>query len=399
MTSAAIVLVVLAGAVWATRWLCRRQPSLAGVVPWLATLVIALFLAVAFLDRPFGSGTDEVVYHRQAVSVRLSWILTGGLDADYLRLDGGKTGWPTILGTLYWVTGSLDPYLGVLVNAVVSYLALLLVAAAGNRVWGERQWRQWVGLVLVASPPVLIFGASLLREAWVWLAVAIAVHALLYLCDRRWRPGGLTLVLAVAIAFWIRAPLSAIILGAVLGALLAAWVWQRLDISGAVVAMALMAVLGLQALAQVTAAFGYSAEALFATRDYLAVSASTGFAPSDPFTPLGLARALVQVGIGPMPWEYRPSPVWGWVFVNWVYWVVVIGLVLRAMRRAGVTFAAVALVVFACILLAGLAVALTNYGIVVRMRGTVLIALLPLVWGCLQPLRRGSQERSRELVR
>ena len=193
--------------------------------------------------------------------------------------------------------------------------------------------------------------------------------------------------------------MSYILLRSVLVALVVTWYWQRININDATVAMSLMSVLGLQALAQVTAAFGYSAEALFATRDYLAVSASTGFAPSDPFTPLGLARALVQVGIGPMPWEYRPSPVWGWVFANWVYWVAIIGLALQGMRRAGVTFTAVALVVFACILLGGLAVALTNYGIVVRMRGPVMIALLPLVCGCLQPLHRRSEERSREPAR
>lgn len=74
---------------------------------------------------------------------------------------------------------------------------------------------------------------------------------------------------------------------------------------------------------------------------------------------------------------------WLWVLANWGYWMVVLVLAVLAVR-AGANAATVALTTFCLVLLAGLALGLTNYGIVVRMRATLMVAVLPLVFGLLR---------------
>lgn len=59
MTELAICLVLAPIAATAIRWVCHRFPHISGFVPCLTGILAILFVSVAFLDRPFGSGTDE----------------------------------------------------------------------------------------------------------------------------------------------------------------------------------------------------------------------------------------------------------------------------------------------------------------------------------------------------
>ena len=377
---AAVLLALVVGPTWA---LCRRFPELRGLVPWLLTALVAATILVVLLNRPYGSGTDELVYQRQARSVWASLLLTGRVDSETVILDQGKWGWPTVLGVAYRVVGTDNPYVGIAINVVIAYLALLLAAAAGCRVWGTRRWTWWMGAPFVLSPTVLLFSPSLSRETWVWLSVAIAMHGLIYLVEGRRLLGLAVLMSGCLIVYWIRTPMAAILLGAAVGAVVLAWIWRRWGTWPTVVSLVVMAVVGQRLIVVALTAIGLTPEALFIARDYLAESATTGFAPSDPLTPLGLAMSLLRVGVGPFPWELRPAPVWGWVLVNWAFWIAVVVAAVVALRRAGLTATRLALLVFAGVILVGLALSLTNYGIVVRMRATVVIALLPLVWGLL----------------
>lgn len=383
MTAIAVCLsaVIVAGLL--TSALLRRFDGLRVVVPWLVAVPTACVLVVALLDRPFGSGTDEVVYQRQARSIWTSLILTGRLDGDYVVVDQGKSGWPTMLGVLYRLTGDDNPYLGIVVNAVVAYVALLLVAAAGCRLWPGRTPGPWAGPVLTLSPTVLVFSASLLRETWVWLAVAVAVHGVISLTGHRRLVGAAVVMAGALLAYWVRAPMAAIIVGAVAAAVVVAWTWRRFGGLGGLTVFVALGLAGQRALVVALAYLGLTPDALLATRDYLAVSASTGFPPADPFTVPGLLQAVVRVGLGPLPWELRPSFVWVWILANWAFWILVLVLAAKALLRTPVTVGKVALMTFAFVLLVGLAISLTNYGIVVRMRAVVLVAVLPLAWGAL----------------
>jgi hypothetical protein len=366
---------------------CRALPAVAGAARWLLVLLCTVVAVVVFLDVPFGSGTDELVYQHQAEGVRLSLVLSGGLDPYYAVLDPGKTGWPTVLGTLYYVVGSDNPYLGIVVNAAITYLALLLAVAAGARIHPDARWREWFGAVLVVSPPLVMYGPTLLRECWAWLTVALAIHGLIWLVRRCPWTGTLTVAAAALLAYWIRSPLAPILVAACVAGLVISVVWRHFGTKAAVVAFLCLGLAGRLALTVVLSSVGLSPEQLFVAREYLADVATTGFPPADPFTPVGLVESLVRVGLGPLPWELRPAPVWAWVLVSWAYWILVLVLSWRAVRRTGLDAATVAVLVFAVVLLAGLAVGLTNYGIVVRMRATVIIALLPVAWGMLAPAR------------
>jgi hypothetical protein len=364
---------------------CRRYPELRGLVPWLVTALGAALVVVALLNRPFGSGTDELTYQRQAKSVWASLLLTGRVNGDLVALDEGKWGWPTVLGIVYRAVGDDNPYVGIAINLALAYIALILTAAAGCRIWGPRQWDWWMGAFFALSPAVLVFSPSLLRETWVWLSVALAIHGLISLLGGRRRQGVVLLLVACLLVYWIRTPMSVIILGAAVGAVIVAWIWRRWGELAAVLSLAGMIVVGQSLVGYALRYIGLTPDALFLNRDYLAQTSTTGFPPSDPLTLSGLAQSMVRVGLGPLPWELRLAPVWGWVFVNWVFWVVVVIAAVVAVRRSGLTPVRLALAVFAGVVLVGLALSLTNYGIVVRMRAIVVFAVLPLVWGLLSP--------------
>ena len=378
----AILLALVVGPTWA---LCRRFTDLRFLVPWLLTALGAATILVVLLNRPYGSGTDELAYQRQAKSVFASLVLTGQVNSDTVILDEGKWGWPTILGLAYRAVGTDNPYVGIAINVVIAYLALLLAAAAGCRVWGDRQWRWWMGPVFVVSPTVLTLGPSLMRENWSWLSVAIALHGVIWLLEGRRFLGFAVLAGGCLVAYWIRTPLAGMLLGGAVAAVLVAWIWRRWGKWPTFVGIAVMTIVGQRLATAALGAIGITPEALFIARDYLSESATTGFSPSDPFTPTGLAMSLLRVGVGPFPWELRPTPVWAWIFVNWVFWILILALVVLALRRAGLTATTVALVAFAGVTLTGLALTLTNYGIVTRIRPTIVIALLPLAWGALAP--------------
>lgn len=370
-----------------TRVVLRRIPLLAPVAAGIAACLVLVFLVIVFLDAPLGSGTDEVVYQTQAEAVSRSLSLTGDVTSRYAVLDEGKYGWPAVLGTVYWISGTDSPYLGIFINATVTFVALLLVAAAAQRLFPSVRPNLLHVMLAVSAPAVLMFGVSLMREPWAWLAIAVGMHALISAQrGRRAEAVGL-LLLSFTVAFWIRTPLAVILVGAWGGGLFVSWVYRRAGLLGAATALAGCFAVGLQILVPILAAAGYSPQLLLIARDYLASVSTTGFISRDPFTLLGMVEALVRVGLGPLPWEYRPAPVWGWVLLNQVHWLVVAGLAAVAWRRHGSDIARVALLAFCVVLLAGLAIGLTNYGIVVRMRASLIIAVIPLAWGALAPER------------
>jgi hypothetical protein len=272
---------------------------------------------------------------------------------------------------------------GIVINAVVTYLAVLLALAAGARIYRNRMWREWLGILLVASPAFLMYGSSILRECWAWLTVSIAIHGLIWLVRGAAWTGTLAGILAVGLAFWIRSPLAPILVAATVAGVLTSAVWRRYGTVAAVSGLAALGAAGRLAVIPALAAVGYSPEGLTIARDYLSSSATTAFPPADPFSVVGLAQSLLRVGAGPFLWEFRLAPAWAWVFLNWAYWALVVLLTTKALRRTGLNSANVAVVVFAIVLLAGLAIGLTNYGIVVRMRAAAALALLPVVWGLL----------------
>lgn len=359
----------------------RRYPQLASVSAVLGLAVLAIFLTITFLDMPYGSGTDEVVYHSQASGVRLSLVLTGDITSQYASLDQGKYGWPTVLGVIYWLAGNTSPYLGVFINANLTFITLLLAAAAGQRLYPRTSPGPWHTLMLVASPTVLIFGASLLREASAWLAVILSVHALLCALRQRKVVAIGLLLAAVGLAMWVRTPLAVIITAAFAAAVVLAVVFQKWGLKAAIAVLVGSFAVGLKVLVPVLATAGYSPSLLLVARDYLASISTTGFVARDPFTPAGMVEALVRVGFGPLPWEYAPAAVWVWVLGNQLYWLALVVVAVLALRRWGLDPVRIGVVALCTVLLAGIAVGLTNYGIVVRMRGTLVIAVLPLAWG------------------
>jgi hypothetical protein len=154
-----------------------------------------------------------------------------------------------------------------------------------------------------------------------------------------------------------------------------------LTLALAIVATAMAALYLLQPLLN---ALGQSAEYLQANRQFISVDATTGFASAPLGSgPLGLITSAVQmvprIVLGPFPWEVGFSAVWLWVIANDVIWIVALVIMIRRTRLLSERRVIAVLIIAGAIVLTGMALTLTNYGIVIRMRGIPYVMILPIL--------------------
>lgn len=386
-TLAAATVVIVLG-VLLIRWAARR----AGVPVQPALIVLVVLVAVAVTLRAtvgiFFMATDAIVYDSQAMAVadRLH-----GLDTDP-RIVPGKEGWPFLLGLVYFLAGHV-PFAGLIIGCVATALSVVFVAKTAVVLWGGFS-EPLLLLAYLASPLVLLFGPSLMRESLCWAATAAACCGAALVVERR--PHGLTLFVVAVLAFMaVRLTLGLLLAGALTLLIVlirlarARRYWWIAGISiASIIVFQVGGGLALDAL-------GFDSDYLEANRQELSEIALTGFDPAPLGSgPLGLlwsaTQLLPRLIVGPFPDEWGPEVVWLWVAVTTVVWFAVLFTALVRMYRAPRLWLAVLLVLGTLAVLLGMALTLTNYGIVVRLRGIPAIMLLPLVVGVV----RGDQALS-----
>jgi hypothetical protein len=365
----ALGIAVVALAAGYALWLATRRADRT-VKAWAtASFLTHAGVGIAIWYRfPSLVASDAATYEAQALGVRVA--------------NAGKEGFPVVLGAIYSVIGRA-PVAGLILNSLCMGLLVVVVANTARRL-GNIQAGRYAAIMAAVLPPFLWWGSQLLREAPMWILLALVAETAVAIAidGFSWRRAFWLLALCLPM-LTIRAPVAAVVtVSLAVGLLFAAaprpgdHARRAVMIVGAIVLAAFLfpRFAALQSLQEEDSA------SIVNSRNYLA-TANTGFGEAAAPTTYGLVGQLPStlplVTFGPLPWQLPSSGLpavadtLSWWFV--LFWAVRgFGPLYRRYGRA-----AWVLVGPATALIVVLALTLANFGIVIRMRAMVAVLLLP----------------------
>ena len=373
------------------------------IVRWTAAsflvhLVVSLIVTnTLFLLRYLGP--DAFTYHSISLDMVRHW--TGGFPFPYL--PSGKEGFYYLLAGVYWVFGA-HTSAGLAVNAVLAAALVPLVSDTTRRLFGRRA--AWYAAPLTGLlPGLLLWTSQLLKEAAVLFLLALGANSAVRITARI-SLGPLTgLAATMALLFTFRGWVGVMAAG---GLAIGIAFGRRQLLSGLGSGITAVALVGLLV---VVTGLGYSGyktavgsdlqQANVIRRD-LAVTANSGFsAGADISTPARalsyLPTALVTFLLGPFPWQIRGARQLPVVPDMLVWWALLPSL-WRGIRRSAEQRGRQPLVLLMPALTTTLLLALAvgNFGLLLRERTQVLVLLLPFF--CLGLSTRRGGENRREAV-
>jgi len=364
------------------------------ILRWTAAAFAAhLVLSLVITNTSFlvqNLGPDARTYHSLAGDIVRHWTSNFPLP----RIPSGKEGFYYLLAGLYWVFGA-SPSAGLAVNATFAAALVPLVTDTTRRLFGERAARYAAPLALL-TPGVLLWTSQLLKEAPVLFLLALGANCAVRLSERISPASGGVLAATMALLFTFRGWVGVMAAG---GLIIGIAFGRQQLVSGlgtGVTALALISLL------VVVTGLGYSGyktavgtdlqRASVVRRD-LAVSASSGFdIDADISTPAHalsyLPRALVTLLLGPLPWQIRGIRQMLVVPDMLVWWGLLPSL-WRGLKAAGRRRGRQILVLLMPALTTSvlLALAIGNFGTLVRERTQVFMLLVPFI--CLGLSLRG----------
>ncbi|MGO4692091.1 hypothetical protein [Glaciibacter sp. 2TAF33] len=381
----ACVIVFVAG-LGLVGFLSMRMLGLAryGVTVFTGLVVIGCIITMIF--GPFFLGADGPEYDLQAVDVSLR--LHG--ERLHAELTGGKEGWPLLLGAAYSLVGRV-PFVGILLNCIAVGVSAVFVASTAKLLWGKFSPTA-LYLWYFGTPLIALLGPSLMREALCWMAISMLAFGAVALARRRAHAVWPILVGAGAL-FAVRTSLAVLVITALAMSWMVCILLAKKRYFMVALTMAAGVAIASTVLGSVLDGLGFSEQFLQANRVYISADATTGFASSS-LQPglLGLlstaAQVFPRVVLGPYPWEIQLAPAWIWVATNTIAWLVLLILAIRSLTFEGRRRVRMVALLAVALLLFGMSLSLTNYGIIVRMRGACVFLLLPLVLGGAQRGRR-----------
>ena len=255
-----------------------------------------------------------------------------GYDAEALgkqAATAGKGGFSFMLGGLYRLVGHA-PAAGLLLNAMLMGLLVVVVATTANRL-GQRGAASFAAIMALLLPPFIWWGSQLLREASVWVLIALAadIAVTIALSGFSWRRGALLLSVCL-LMLTIRAPIAAVLAVSLALGLLFATAPRSGDHTRRVALVVAAIGLGLFLFPRFEALRSLEEDdsaSIVQRRNDLATS-NTGFGDMAVPTTGGLIgqlpSALPLVTFGPLPWQLPSSGMPGvadtlaWWFV--VFW-------------------------------------------------------------------------------
>lgn len=372
-----IVALIAVHALWLAT---RRSPQRVRSWAW-ASLAAHLTLAAAIWVYSPLSG-DARVYDLQARGLASAWQ---GLPVDsYPPMGAGKEGFAVALGVLYRVAGPV-PWAGIILNTLAAALLVVVVSNTTAKMAGPHAARAAPVLATIL-PPFMFWPSLLLREAWIWLLIALIAESMVAastegLTAKR----GRRLVISFLLLTTLRAPIAALLALVCLATL----VWSRPRRSGEFLRrMGLIGVLAISVVALFRVLPGFqrlldtNAEDIASNRNELSISASTGFGDEVTPTSIGLVsqlpRTIPIVVFGPFPARLRESARLAWLDVAaWWFGLIYAVKGYRTLRGYNHKSSRV-LVAMAAVILLIIAVVMGNIGIVIRERAMALVLLVPL---------------------
>jgi hypothetical protein len=338
-------------------------------------------------------GPDAVTYDRIAQEILRHW--KGGFPFPYV--PSGKEGFYYLLAGLYWVFGS-HTAAGLAANATFAAALVPLSTDTTRRMFGPVAAR-YAAPLCVLLPGLLLWTSQLLKEAAVLFLLVLAANCAVRVSARMAIAPLAILAATMALLFTFRGWVGVMAAG---GLMIGIAFGGRQLLTGLGTGMTAMMLIGLLV---VVTGLGYSGyktavgsdlqQASVVRRD-LAVSANSGYgADADISTPAHalsyLPRALVTFLFGPYPWQIRGGrqlPVIPDVFCWWALLPSLWRGLRTALRRHGRQVLVLLLPAFTTSVL--LALAIGNFGTLLRERTQVVVLLLPFI--CLGLAVRGSGE-------
>lgn len=382
LLSTLILLVGLFGGVLLLAALARvhRLP----LAPTILVFVGYLFLGAVnyVVGVKIFMSPDAATYDVQALSVAGDMGLRVPMGLD-IQLYSGKEGFPTILGFLYRIFGRV-PVAGVVFNSFVSALTVMVIFAASRLAFGAIAQR-FVLACFLLLPAFVTYGSDLLREALCWLSVALITYFVVAFAVKRNRlTGALGAAVGILLLLWVRSTLGLLSLVAIVVAIGLMLMWRGMGKRALFALLASMLggvfLFGDWALQII----GYDSSRIALIRRFNRQDASSGYhALLESIENSGVGGAILATlpnsVFGPFPWEIGIEPVWAWVLINALFWWVALFAVARRIWVNGLNSVTVSLLVFAAVLLVGMSVTLTNYGLLLRIRTIPMIVLLVLM--------------------
>lgn len=382
------------------RHLCSDddEPDRRRVIRWTAAafvlhLVISLIITNTLVLLRY-LGPDALTYHSIARDIVRHW--TGPFPFPYV--PSGKEGFYYLLAGLYWVFGA-STSAGLAVNAALGAGLVPLVTDTTRRLFG-REAARYAAPLTVLVPGLLLWTSQLLKEAAVLFLLALATNCAARVSEKM-SLGPLTVLAAcMALLFTFRGWVGVMAAG---GLIIGIAFGRRQLLSGLGTGVTAFALIFLLVVVTGLGYSGYEAavgsdlqQASIVRRD-LAVSGSSGFyADADISTPAHalsyLPRALITFLLGPFPWQIRGARQLP-VIPDMIVWWALLPSLWRGLRAAGRRRGRQVLVLLTPALTTSilLALAIGNFGTLLRERTQVFVLLLPFF--CLGlSLRRTARE-------
>lgn len=327
-------------------------------------------------------GGDASTYHDLAVRLLQHWTQGTAMPT----IPPGKEGFYYLLAGIYWIFGAYSSA-GLVVNAAMASALVPIVADTTRRAFG-RSAAWYVAPLVVLLPGLFLWTSQLLKEAGVLLFIAVAANCAGRILERV-SPGRLVaLAAAICLLFTFRGWVALMVLtGLMLGVTLGRQEFSAGLGSGlAIAALVALSVLGfgVGSKGYQTAVNSNLAQANVVRQD-LASSASSGYAVdsdiSSPtralsFLPIGLVALL----LGPAPWQVGGLRQLSGLADVAVWWLLLPSL-WRGVRAAKQLMGRGRLVFLlpAASTSLLLALAIGNFGTVVRERMQIVVLVVPLI--------------------
>lgn len=397
------VTIVVASATALSRLSKRHKldfPPLALVGMVALTLGFFLYLP----DSPLFIPSDGQFYLAWGQAIADSWSSGDPLDARFAPqpIWPGKGLWPALIASLTYLMGPVTAVF-IAFNSVVLCGALLALQKATVLLSGKaRGWE--LSAIALTSPPLLIFGPSLLRESIFWLGVSLWSLSVGYAFTRKLLTS-VALGIAGSLILLLIRPDAGLVLSyafatvAILVGAFHNWrgcSWRRVLAAAAVVGLLFTFPSSLEQLRPNT-----SPESLANQADSLAhpdvtssfYKVSEKGACSAPLSawvqklpPHYISTALCQASqnlpkviFGPFLQEYSSEAIWLVAGVSGIHFLFLAALALKAsFSRYGRNLLSAGIWIVASASIILFATILTNYGILIRFRVATEMILMPL---------------------
>lgn len=397
------VTILLASAIALSR-LSKRQKLDFLPLALFGMVTVVLGFILYFPGSPLFIPSDGQFYLAWGQAIADSWSSGDPLDARFAAhpIWPGKGLWPMLIASLTYLMGPVTAVF-IAINSVAICVALLALQKVTVLFSGRaRGWE--LSAIALTSPPVLIFGPSVLRESIFWLGLSLWSLSLGYAFTRKFLTS-VALGIAGSLILLLIRPDAGLVLSysfAIVALLVGAFhnwrgsSWRRVLAVAAVVGLLFTFPSALEQLRPNTSPESLANQAESLSHPEVISSfdkvSENGAGPApisvciQQLPPHYVSTALCQASqnlpravFGPFLQEYGSETIWLVAGSSGIHFLLLLALALKAsFSRYGRNLLSAGIWIVASASIVLFATILTNYGILIRFRVATEIILMPL---------------------